>query len=125
MATTKITLNDTLVGQVVSPFPDGFVVRLMMTQSQWPARQQEHHLAFPYPRGRWTSGRFVLTDLGGAGQRVFNFASQHGVLTGGHVLLTGGQSFQYRGDLLLECLPTGQEWELSISDVPVVRAEAA
>ena len=73
MATTTIILNDTLVGTVISPFPDGFVARLMLTQSQQPAWQQEHRLALPYPRGRWTSGRFVLTDQGGAGQRVFNF----------------------------------------------------
>ena len=125
MAITNITLDATKIGQVISPAPDGFVVKLMMTKSQTPAWQQEHHLAFPYPRGRWTSGRLVLTDLGGAGQRVFNFSTQSGALTGGHVVMSGGQSFQYRGDLLLECCPLGQVWELSLSDVPVRSQQAA
>jgi hypothetical protein len=120
MAITRATINDTMIGTVISPFPDGFIAKMTMLKSQSPAWQKEHHLAFPYPRGRWTSGRVVLTELGGAGQRVLNFASQYGALTGGHVLLTNGQSFRFRGDLLLECLPRNQVWEIDFSDVPVV-----
>jgi hypothetical protein len=114
-----------LVGQVISPFPDGFIAKLVMIKSQWPAWQQENFLVAPYPHGQWKSGRFVLRDLGGAGRRLLNFASQHGVLTGGQTLLASGQSFGFRGDLVLECCPLGQEWEIDFSDVPVRSQQAA
>jgi hypothetical protein len=120
MAITKATITDTMIGTVVSPFPDGWVTRMAMTQAQSPAWQTENHFAFPLPFGTWRSGRFVLRDLGGAGMRVINVSTQCGALTGGYAILTNGQSFRYRGDLLLECLPQNQEWEIDFSDVPVV-----
>lgn len=124
MAITTVTITDALIGTIVSPGPDQFITRLVMTQSQWPTWQQEHHLALPYPHGRWTGGRFVLRDLGGAGQRVFNFATQHGVFVGSRILMNDA-SIGFRGDLLLECLPRGQEWEVDFSDVPVSVQQAA
>ena len=121
---TTITLTDSMVGTVISPAADGFITKMTMTQAQWPAWQQENHFAFPLPRGRWTSGRLVLTDLGGVGRRVFNFATQHGVFFGSRVLMNGG-SIGFRGDLFLEAIPKGQEWEVDFSDVPVRSQQAA
>lgn len=124
MTTTTVTIDATMIGTIISPGPDQFVTRLMLTRPQQPAWQQEHHFPLPYPRGRWTSGRFVLTDLGGSGQRVFNFSTQTGALVAGHVVMSGGQAFQYRGDLLLECCPASQAWEIQISDIPIVARAA-
>lgn len=125
MAITTIQITDALIGTVVSPFPDGFVTKMTMTKSQQPAYQIEHHFALPLPYGTWRAGRFVLRDQGGAGRRVINVSTQHGALVSGHTLMTDGQAFAYSGDLVLEALPKGQEWELSISDVPVAVAVAA
>jgi hypothetical protein len=124
MAITSITLDATMVGTIISPAPDGYVTRLMLTRSQQPPYQTENWIDLPYPRGRWTSGRFVLTDQGGSGQRVFNFSTQTGALVAGHVVMSGGQAFQYRGDLLLECCPASQAWEIQISDIPIVARAA-
>lgn len=123
MATTTITLTGANVGTVVSPFPDGFVVKMVLTKSQSPAWQQENHFAFPYPHGQWRTGRFVIRD--GAGHRLVNLSTQTGALTSGHALMTAGQQFAYSGDLVLEALPKGQEWEISLSDVPVHALRAA
>ena len=124
MATTTITLDATKIGQIISPAPDGYVTRMMMTRSQTPAWQVENWVDFPPPHGTWTSGRLVLTDQGGSGQRVFNFSTQTGALVAGHVVMSGGQAFQYRGDLLLECCPASQAWEIQISDIPIVARAA-
>lgn len=126
MATTTVILDATMVGTVISPGPDQFVVKMVMTQSQWPPYQVESHLPFPLPFGTWRSGRFVLRDLSGAGMRVINISTQFGAFAngGGHALMTNGQTFQFRGDLILECLPTGQVWEIDFSDVPVAQQAA-
>ena len=125
MAATKITLNDTLVGQIVSPFPDGFITRMVLMQSQTPAWQPECWIDLPYPHGTWRSGRFILRDLSGAGKRLINVSTQVGCFSGGHVLMAAGQAFQFRGDLILECLPRNQVWEIEFSDVPVYALRAA
>jgi hypothetical protein len=119
---TTVIIDATMVGQVISPRPDQFITRMVMTESQQPPLQVENWVDLPPPHGRWTSGRVVLTDLGGAGRRLLNFATQYGVFFGSTVLMTGGQNFRFRGDLVLECLPQNQVWEIDFSDVPVAKA---
>ena len=126
MTITTIVLNDTMIGSIISPGPDQFVTRLTMTKAQWPAWQQECWLPLPPPHGLWASGRFVLRDRAGSGVRMVSVCTQHGgVFQGGNTLMTAGQSFQFNGDLTLECLARGQEWEIDFSDVPVTRADQA
>lgn len=125
MAVTSIILTDALVGTIVSPGPDQFVTRLEKTRSQWPPYQVENWFSFPLPYGTWRAGRFALRDRGGAGARLINVSSQVGCLTGANALMTNGQSFQFRGDLVLECLPAGEEWQIDFSDVPVLVQQAA
>jgi hypothetical protein len=108
---TTITLDDSKIGTVVSPAPDGYLNRLEKTQGQWPAFQVEDWSDFPYPFGTWRAGRFVLRE--GNGRRLYNFASQ----INAPVILVGA-NIQFRGDLTLECLPRGEIWRLDISDVP-------
>ena len=109
---TTIQITDANAGTVISLFPDGFITKMTMTKSQQPAYQIEHHLPLPYPAGRWTGGRFVLRDRGGAGRRLINVSTQHGALTSGPILMAAGQQFAYSGDLILEAIPKGQEWEI-------------
>jgi hypothetical protein len=115
---TEVLINDTMSGTVISPFPNGFLTKLQMKQGQEPAWQQESYL--PYPFNRWTGGRFVLKDATGV---LFNFATQNGALFASRILLNG--SYAYRGDLFLECALKGQIWQMSISDTPVIRSQAA
>ena len=125
MTTTTVILNNSMVGTIVSPGPDQFVTKLTMTKSQWPPFQVESHLPFPLPFGKWTSGRFVLRDGGGAGRRLINISTQTGALTSGDVLMAAGQAFAFRGDLVLECCSRGQVWEVDFSDTAVTSLRAA
>lgn len=125
MAITEITLTDAMVGTIVSPGPDQFIVKLVLVRAQQPAFQVECWSDLPYPFGTWRSGRFILRDRGGVGHRLINLSTQTGALVAGHVLMASGQQFAYSGDLILECIPRGQEWTLEISDVPVSVQQAA
>jgi hypothetical protein len=120
MAVTSITLTDALVGTIISPAADGYITHLEKTQDQQPPFQVENWNVLPYPHGWWQAGRFVLRDRGGAGRRLYNFASQSVT----EVILRSA-SIRFHGDLVLECLPAGEQWRLDISDVAVARNVAA
>jgi hypothetical protein len=111
MATTTVTLNDTMIGMIVSPGPDQFVTRLEKTRTQWPPVQNESWFVPPYPHGVWTAGRFVLRQ--GDGRRIYSFNSQ----TQAGVLIRS--SIRFVGDLTLECLALGEEWRIDFSDTPI------
>lgn len=111
MATTTITLTGALVGTMVSPAADQWITRLEKTKSQWPAYQVESWVVPPYPHGVWRAGRFVLRQ--GDGQRIISFQSQS---TSGVLLVT---PTRFLGDLMLECLPAGEEWRIDFSDTPI------
>ena len=56
----------------------------------------------------------------GNGQRIISFdpsKETSGVLLSTPTLVVG--------DLLLECLPAGEEWRIDFSDTPISRAQAA
>jgi hypothetical protein len=116
MATISIQLTGALVGTIISPGPNQWITRLEKTRVQTPAYQNESWIALPYPDGHWRAGRFVLRQ--GNGQRIISFASQS---TSGVLLVT---PTRFLGDLLLECLPAGEEWRIDFSDTPVTRAQA-
>lgn len=115
---TTITITDAMAGAVISPFPNGHIARLELVRSQWPVRQQENYLGYPYRR--WLSGRFCLKDATGT---LFNFATESALFASRVVI--NGTSYAFRGDLYLECALRGQEWLMEISDVPITRSQAA
>ena len=116
MATISITLNDTMVGTIVSPAPDQYITYLKKTH--WTPYQAdiENWFVPPYPHGIWRSGRFVLRQ--GDGRRIFSFGKE----TSGVLLVT---PTRFLGNLVLECLPAGEEWRIDFSDTPASRAQAA
>jgi hypothetical protein len=117
MAIISITLNDALVGTIVSPAADGYITHLEKTRTQQPPHQIEDWVVPPYPHGLWKTGRFVLRQ--GDGRRIYSFNSQQHA----GVLLIGA-SIRFLGDLTLECLAAGEEWRIDFSDTPVTARAA-
>lgn len=111
MATVSITLNDTMVGTIVSPGPDQYIARLEKTSTTPYVLATENWFALPRPHGIWRAGRLVLRQ--GDGQRIISFSGIH---TTDVRLLT---PTRFLGNLVLECLPLGETWRIDFSDTAV------
>jgi hypothetical protein len=110
---TTVTLDATLIGTVISPAPDQWIIALEMVSGPSPPGQIESYL--PYPFDRWTGGRFVLNDSAAWPKAVFSFNPTFAGTSGSEFF--HGPALRYRGDLILEACPVGPAWSLTTSDV--------
>jgi hypothetical protein len=119
MATFNFTLTDADMGRVLTP-ADGFVVKLRRTKAG-----PFDPPSFSEATQQFTTGRFVLRgsrdfrnlvciDTQSDGGWASQYASTASVLE--------SASLNYAGELMVVCVPRGSIWELSLSDIPYVRA---
>jgi hypothetical protein len=108
---TEYVIDDSMVGQSVGP-ANGFLVSL--TQTTPP-------LVYETPSGDdgsgiWKSGYLQLRgsldhrDLFCASPSSWGYVSK---------FLVGNQSLDYRGDLVVVCIPKGSVFSLTLSDIPI------
>ena len=106
------------IGDVL-PVIDGFVVNLSRTQvgvfdpPQWSEGKQQ-----------WLAGHLVLQGSGDY-KPLITIDTQNGGGWAAHGglsdLVVVNASVPYRGQLVVRCVPKSSIWELTISDIPVVR----
>ena len=110
MAMLDFVIDETFVGQTIGP-PDGYLVSLTM---QTPP-------IYETPEGNDGSGVWKRGYLQMRGSRDHRglYCSQ-----GGHISksLIANKSIPYNGDLIIQCVPRGSVFNLTLSDAPVVRA---
>jgi hypothetical protein len=119
MATFDFTIDETFVGATIGPV-DGFVVNLKRTKAG-----PYDPPAFSEAKQQWTNGRLVLR-----GSRDYRnlmcidtqsdgyWASQYGNTAS----VLNNASVSYPGELTVVCVPKGSVWEITLSDIPYVRA---
>jgi hypothetical protein len=119
MATFDFVIDETFVGQTIGP-SDGFIVKLRRTKAG-----PYDPPAFSEAKQQWTAGRFVLR-----GSRDYRnlicidtqsdgyWASQYA----GTAEVLNNASVSYPGELQIICIPRGSVWEITLSDIPYVRA---
>jgi hypothetical protein len=119
MATTDFQITDQDIGRVL-PITDGFLVNLSMTTP--PVHETP---AWDEGRRCWVAGYLVLR-----GQRDIRDLICVDPLNNGHSFSWWARdansvvngSIGYAGDLIVECVPKGAVFELTLSDVPNPRA---
>jgi hypothetical protein len=117
MAMFEFTLDDTMVGTAIGPPDGGYLVNLRQTQSQ---------ASYAVPDGDdgsgvWRSGYLVLRGSGDIRDLYCNCPSQCGVFDPAKTWVANS-SLAYRGQLIVQSVPRGSVWALSLSDVPFVKA---
>ena len=104
-----------MVGSAL-PVPEGFLVGLRQTQNQ-----TANEVPFWDPgRGVWKSGFFVLKGERDH-QAIFSACPGQGGTVDPAKVWVVNQSLRYHGALIIQAVPRGSIWELSLSDVPYVR----
>ena len=124
MATFDFVLTEADIGRDLG-VPDGYLVNLMRTKRPNPSYQIPD---YDMGRRRWKSAYFQLRATGESMDTVC-MSSQDGGggaahFGAGQATLWEGASVPYRGELRVLCVPKGSVWELTLSDVPFVRAPA-
>jgi hypothetical protein len=116
MATFDLTLDDQSVGQIIGT-PDGFLVGLAMTQGPSDASVPP---SWDEGRRLWTSGYFVLRGSLDLRDLICLHPASGGSYAWdgpiGHMLVNGNLGF--RGDLIVQSVPRGSTWSITLSDVP-------
>jgi hypothetical protein len=114
------TITDADIGRALDPM-DGYLVGLRQTQNQTANEVPE----WDNGRGVWRSAYFVLRGNNDH-QAIFCASPQSGGTVDPAKVWVVNQSLRYRGQLIVQCVPRGSIWSLTLSDIPVVRsAEAA
>jgi hypothetical protein len=120
MATFDFTLDETSIGLALDP-ADGFLVSLSQTtpssdraDPEWSASKQ-----------MWRTGYFVLKGERDT-QAIYSNRSGAWVpqWIGDARILVSNASLDYHGRLVVQCVPRGSTWSLTLSDTPFVRAPA-
>jgi hypothetical protein len=121
---TDYQITDADIGRDLG-VPDGYLVRLRRTRAPTPSHQTPD-----YDEGRriWKSAYLQLRASGEA-MDMACVSSQYGGGWAAHygnglATMWDDASIHYRGDLKVLCVPRGSVWEVTLSDVPVVRAPA-
>ena len=117
-ALTDYTLTDADIGRTLDP-PDGFLVNLSQTAPSTDRSDPQ----FSVSLGRYLTGYLVLK---GARDHQAIYCNRSGQWTpywsGGNRVLIANASLDYRGRLVVQCVPRGATFTLTLSDIPNVRA---
>jgi hypothetical protein len=120
MATFDFTLDETSIGSALDPV-DGFLVSLSQTAPSTDRAEPQWSQSL----GRWKTGYCTLK---GERDTQALYSCRPGVWTpqwAGNVrVLISNASFPYAGRLIVQCIPKGSTWSVTLSDVPNVRAPA-
>jgi hypothetical protein len=112
MAETTFTIASADVGTVIGP-ANGYLQSVEMTKG--PSRYEN---VVPTPdRLRWASGVFSIRGEG-------NLADMINVDQNNPNKKFTNLNFGYRGGLCVRSVPVGSEWQIVVSDIPVVRKAA-
>jgi hypothetical protein len=115
MATFDFQLTDQDIGLVIGP-ENGFLVSLSQTAPSTDRSDPQWSQSL----GRWRTGYCTLK-----GQRDVRpiYSNRSGAWTplwqGDQRILISNASFPYAGQLVVECVPRGAVYTLTLSDVPV------
>ena len=117
MATFDHTIDETSIGAILDP-ADGFVVSLSQTTPSTDRGDPQWSASL----GRWKTGYLALRGEGDT-QAIYSDRSGGWVplWVGDTRILIVNHSLQFRGRLVVQCVPRGAVYQLSISDVPVSR----
>ena len=119
MAKTDHVIDDSFVGQAIGPV-DGFLVGLRQTQNQ-----SANEVPFWDPgRGVWKSGYLTLRGSNDH-QAIFSACPGQGGTVDPSKTWVVNQSLRYHGALIIQAVPRGSIWALTLSDVPVSRTAPA
>jgi hypothetical protein len=117
---TDFTIDDSFIGQTIGP-PDGFLVSL----SQSAPSSDRADPQFSISLGRYLTG---YLQLRGERDHQAIYCNRSGQWTpywsGDNRVLISDQSLDYHGQLVVQCVPRGATYTLTLSDIPFVRAPA-
>jgi hypothetical protein len=120
MATFDFTLSVDDIGAALAP-ADGYLVNLSQTSPSSDRSDPQFSAAMQ----RWKTG---YISLRGERDRQAIYCNRSSVWTplwsGDTRILITNQSLDYHGRLVVECVPKGSTWSLTLSDVPIFRAPA-
>jgi hypothetical protein len=115
MATFDFVLDETSIGSALDP-PDGYLVSLSQTapgvpdgDPQWSAAKQAWRTGYCTLKGE-RDFQAIYSDRSGAWVPMWNGNVRH--------LITDA-SLNYRGRLIVQCVPRGATYTLTLSDIPV------
>jgi hypothetical protein len=113
MAETPYVIDHTFVGSVL-PVTNGWITALSMTAP--PTRYD--NAAFKADRSAWASGYFSV-----CGENDYEHLTRNLICIdqSNPCKRFIGLSIGYEGGLLIRSVPFGSQWEIVVSDIPVVR----
>jgi hypothetical protein len=117
MATFDFVIDRSTVGQSIGP-ANGFLVDLRQTKS--PVDDGPSRCA---PDGTWVSGKIQLRGSRDVRDVICSDSLDVGGWSGKTKILVANHSLNYRGDLLVRCVPKGAIFEITLSDVELTEKE--
>ena len=117
MALFDFTLTSADVGTRIGP-ANGFLVDLRQTKS--PVNDGPSRCA---PDGTWVSGKIQLRGSRDVRDVICSDLLDVGGWSGKTKTLVANHSLNYRGDLMVRCVPKGAIFEITLSDVELTQKE--